>query len=71
MLRHAVIPNGDVIFLPAPAHLELRLGNVSKQEVQQRVTFLRCQINNSGRETFVDEQRLPAADRVGTYHRVQ
>ncbi len=36
MLRHPVIPDSDIVRLPAPAHLKLRFSDMSKQEVQQR-----------------------------------
>ncbi|EFW11996.1 hypothetical protein SSYM_1632, partial [Serratia symbiotica str. Tucson] len=71
MLRHAVIPERHVIFLPAPTHLKFRFGNMGEQEVQQRVTLLHCQIDNPRGETFVDEQRLSSTDRMGTHYRVQ
>ena len=71
VLRHAVIPDRHVIFLPAPAHLKLRFGDVSKQEVQQSVALFRRQVDDPRGEAFIDEQRLPAADRVGAHHRMQ
>ena len=40
VLSDAVIPNRHVVRLPAPAHLEVRFSNVSKQEAEQRLALI-------------------------------
>ncbi len=71
MLRHPVIPDSDIVRLPAPAHLKLRFSDMSKQEVQQRCALFLAHLDNSRGKPFINEQRLLAGHRVGTHHRVQ
>lgn len=35
VLGHAVIPNRNIIWLPAPAHLKLRFGDMGKQKLNK------------------------------------
>lgn len=71
MLGHPVIPDSDIVRLPAPAHLKLRFSDMSKQEVQQRCALFLTHLDNSRGKPFINEQRLLAGHRVGTYHRMQ
>ena len=71
MLRHPVIPDSDIVRLPAPAHLKLRFSDMSKQEVQQRCALFLTHLDNSRGKPFINEQRLLAGHRVGTHYRVQ
>ncbi len=40
VLSHAVIPNRNIIWLPAPAHLKLRFGDMGKQKNLTRLRSL-------------------------------
>ena len=71
MLRHPVIPDSDIVRLPAPAHLKLRFGDMGKQEAQQRRALFLGHVDNPRGKAFINEQRLLAGHRVGTHHRVQ
>lgn len=71
VLSHAVIPNRNIIWLPAPAHLKLRFSDMSKQEVQQRCALFLTHLDNSRGKAFINEQRLLAGHRVGTHYRMQ
>jgi len=71
VLGDAVIPDGDIVRLPAPAHLKFRLCNMGKQKVQQCLTLFFAQFDNPRGKAFVNKQRLFAADRMGTHDRVE
>ena len=70
MLRHAVIPDSHVIWLPAPAHLKLWFRNMREQEAEQRLTLFLRHIDNARGEAFVDKQRLLTTHRMGSNHRM-
>ena len=71
MLRDTVIPDSDIVFLPAPANLELRLRNMCKQEGEQRLALFLREVDNPRGETLVNKQRLLTAYRMGTDYRMQ
>lgn len=70
VLGDAVVPEGHVVFLPAPADGEFRAGGVGEEKAQQGVAFGRFQFVDAVGETVVDEQALVPGNRVGTHHRV-
>lgn len=71
MLRDAVIPDRQIVLLPAPAHLELRFGDVREQEAKQRLTLFFRYVHDARGEPFIHKQRLLSGHRMGTHHRVQ
>ena len=71
MLRDAVIPDRQIVLLPAPAHLKLRLRDMRKQETEQRLALFFRYVHNARGKPFVHKQRLLAGHRMGTHHRVQ
>ncbi len=71
MLRDAVIPDRQIVLLPAPAHLELRFGDVREQEAKQRLTLFFRYVHDARGEPFIHKQRLFARHRMGPHHRVQ
>ena len=70
VLGHAVVPEGHVVGLPAPADGEFRAGGVGEQQLEDGLAFAVRELIDPGRETFIDEQRFAPADRVRADHRV-
>lgn len=67
VLGDAVVPEGYVVFLPAPADGEFRAGSVGEEEAQQSVAFGRFQFVDAVGETIVDEQALAPGNRMGSH----
>ncbi len=70
VLGDAVVPEGHVVFLPAPADGELRARGVGEEKAQQGIAFGSLQFVDAVGEAVVDEQTLAPGDGVGAYHRV-
>src|SRR5208282_2406618 len=58
MRAQAIVPKGHVAELPAPAHGELRLGDMCEEEGKERVALLGRQLDDA--EAFIDEQCAPS-----------
>jgi hypothetical protein len=66
----AVVPEHQVMRLPAVPVLELRLDHVCEQPAQQRVALRPLQLGDVGGEALIDEQRLAAGGGVDPHHRM-
>ena len=67
VLRHAVVPDGEIALPPAEADLELRHAGVLEQVAEHRVALLAGDAEEALGEALVDEQRLAAGDRMGAH----
>ena len=70
MLRTAIIPERDRVFLPMEANLKLRRFNVLDEKIEQTAGFRTLQFLDAGGENTIDEQSLPPGFRMGTYQRM-
>src|ERR1700730_421778 len=71
MLGATIIPHCDRVWLPAPAHGELRSVHVMKQKPEKFVAFFLRESLNGDRKTFVDKKTILACLRMGSHHRMK
>ena len=71
MLRDAVIPDRQIVLLPAPAHLKLGFRDMRKQEAEQRLALFLRYVHDTRGKPFIHKQRLLSGHRMRTHHRVQ
>src|SRR5476651_450182 len=71
MLGHAVVPEGHVVLLPAPADGELWPCRMSKQQLENGFAFSRLQLIDPGGKPIADKQRLAPTHRVRAHYRVR
>ena len=55
VLCHPVVPEGDSVLAPAPAHLKLRLLNMLEQQAKNSVALLAIEANDVVSEGDIDE----------------
>jgi hypothetical protein len=70
VLRDAVVPEGEVVGLPFPAHRELGLGGVREQEGEEGVALGGLQVHDAREVRLAEEERLAVALRVRAHERV-
>ncbi len=70
MLRAAIVPQGNRIFLPLEAAMKLRSSGLLKQHVEQGSAFRRSHADNPPGKPTINEQRLPSGHRMSPHHRV-
>src|ERR1700720_1634132 len=71
MLGATIVPHCDRVWLPAPAHGELRPVHVIKQKLQKVVAFFLRESLNGGRKSFVDKKTILARLRMSSDHRMK
>ncbi len=71
VLSHTVIPNRNIIRLPAPTHLKLRFGDMGKQKKLNKAS-LSFSLTSTIRvvKPFIHKQRLFTAHRMRSHHRM-
>src|SRR4051812_47244437 len=70
MVRAALVPDGDVAFLPLPAHLDVRIIDTASQPLEEAGALVRVHADDRFHEHAGDEQRLPTGDRMHACERM-
>jgi len=68
--RASIVPENEVVILPAMAINETRLGTMDEKESEQLAAFCFREVENTRCEALVNEERFAARFRMDAYDRM-
>jgi len=68
--RASIVPENEIVILPAMAINETRLGTMDEKESEQLAAFHLREVENTRCEALVNEQRFAACFRMDAYDRM-